>query len=52
MDEGRTPIDLQKFAALRELVWPGGSGGEILRLVERVKADFLINFDDLGRLVV
>ncbi|MCI0641409.1 MAG: nucleotidyl transferase AbiEii/AbiGii toxin family protein [Gemmataceae bacterium] len=37
-DEGRHPIDLEKLAALGEMVWPGGGGKEILRLVEEAKA--------------
>jgi hypothetical protein len=37
-DEGRDPIDLDALAALGELVWPGGGGAEILRLVAQVKA--------------
>ena len=38
LDEGRLPIDLGKLEVLGELVWPGGGGKEILRLVEEVKA--------------
>jgi hypothetical protein len=37
-DEGREPIDLEQLRTLGELVWPGGGGQEILRLVEQVKA--------------
>ncbi len=37
-DEGREPIDLEQLRTLGELVWPGGGGEEILRLVEQVKA--------------
>jgi hypothetical protein len=37
-DKGRQPIDLAKLEALGELVWPGGGGAEILRLVDEVKA--------------
>jgi hypothetical protein len=37
-DEGREPIDLEQLRTLGELVWPGGRGKEILRLVEQVKA--------------
>ena len=40
-DEGREPIDPAILSALGELVWPGGGGEEILRLVEQVKADRL-----------
>jgi hypothetical protein len=39
LDEGRQPIDLAKLEALGELVWPGGGGIEILRLVAEVTAD-------------
>ena len=49
LDEGQQPIDLRKLAALGEKVWPGGGGEEILRLVERVKADRPINLDAFGR---
>ncbi|MBI3411106.1 MAG: hypothetical protein HY040_22455 [Planctomycetes bacterium] len=38
MDEGRTPIELERLAELGENVWPRGGGKEILRLVEQVKA--------------
>lgn len=38
LDEGRQPIDLTKLETLGEMVWPGGGGAEILRLVEEVKA--------------
>ncbi len=38
LDEGREPIDLATLEALGEMVWPGGGGAEILRLVEEVKA--------------
>ena len=38
LDEGRQPIDLTVLEALGEMVWPGGGGKEILRLVEEVKA--------------
>jgi hypothetical protein len=38
MDEGRQPIDLARLEALGEMVWPGGGGKEILRLVDEVKA--------------
>ena len=33
LDKGQQPIDLDKLAELGELVWPGGGGREILRLV-------------------
>jgi hypothetical protein len=38
LDEGRQPIDRATLEALGEMVWPGGGGKEILRLVEEVKA--------------
>jgi hypothetical protein len=38
LDEGRQPIDLAMLEKLGEMVWPGGGGKEILRLVEEVKA--------------
>ncbi len=38
LDEGRQPIDLAALEKLGEMVWPGGGGKEILRLVEEVKA--------------
>jgi hypothetical protein len=38
LDEGRQPIDLATLRALGEMVWPGGGGKEILRLVEEAKA--------------
>lgn len=43
MDVGRQPIDLSRLAELGELVWPGGGGPEILRLVEQVKAGKIPN---------
>ena len=45
-DEGRTPIDLERLAALGELVWPGGGGPEILRLVDQVKAGRMPSVED------
>ena len=38
LDAGRDPIDMQRLAELGELVWPGGGGKEIVRLVEQAKA--------------
>jgi hypothetical protein len=38
MKKTRTPIDLEKLFGMGELIWPGGGGKEILRLVEQVKA--------------
>jgi hypothetical protein len=37
-DEGRQPIDLTKLEALGDMVWPGGGGKEILRLVAEAMA--------------
>lgn len=50
MDEGQQPIDLQKLAALGEMVWPGGGGEEIVRLVEQVKSGKPISLDPTERL--
>ena len=36
-DEGRQPIDLERLALLGEMVWPGGGGEAILRLVAEVR---------------
>jgi hypothetical protein len=47
-DEGRQPIDLDRLQVLGEQVWPGGGGAEILRLVERVKANLPIELSSLG----
>jgi hypothetical protein len=38
LEQGRQPIDLVPLEALGEMVWPGGGGKEILRLVKDVKA--------------
>jgi hypothetical protein len=38
LDQGRDPIDLDRLAELGELVWPGGGGAEVVRLVEEAKA--------------
>jgi hypothetical protein len=38
LDEGRQPIDLAIVESLGEMVWPGGGGKEILRLIEEVKS--------------
>jgi len=46
-DEGQQLIDLPRLEALGELVWPGGGGEEILRLVERVKAGGDFHLGDL-----
>jgi hypothetical protein len=44
-DEGREPIDLEALAALGEMVWPGGGGNEILRLVGQAKAREMLTLD-------
>jgi hypothetical protein len=44
-DPGRRPIDLEKLAALGELVWPGGGGEEILRYVAEAKAGQPLSLD-------
>jgi len=49
LDEGQQPIDREKVSALGEMVWPGGGGKEILRLVDRVKAGRSFNIDDLAQ---
>ncbi len=38
MDAGREPIDLAKLTELGELVWPGGGGAELVRLVTDAQA--------------
>jgi hypothetical protein len=38
LDEGREPIALNQLKKLGEMVWPGGGGEELLRVVEEVKA--------------
>jgi hypothetical protein len=43
LEAGRDPIDLERLAALGELVWPGGGGKEIIRLVELAKAGQVLN---------
>lgn len=48
MDEGQQPIDLERLKTLGEMVWPGGGGAEILRMVEQVKAGKAIHIDALG----
>jgi hypothetical protein len=49
-DEGQRRIDHTRVAELGEMVWPGGGGQEILRLVEQVKAGKAIQLDALGQL--
>jgi hypothetical protein len=46
--EGRQPIDLDRLELLGEMVWPGGGGKEILRMVDQVKAGKAISLDSLG----
>jgi hypothetical protein len=38
LDESRQPIDLAQVEKLGEMVWPGGGGAELLRLVDEAKA--------------
>ncbi len=38
LDEGRDPIDMERLAELGELVWTGGGGEEIVRIVKQAKA--------------
>jgi hypothetical protein len=38
LDEGRTPIDMDRLRELGEMVWPGGGGDEIVRFAEDAKA--------------
>jgi hypothetical protein len=45
-DEGREPIDLERLVVLGEMVWPGGGGKEILRLVEEAKAGKVPQFQN------
>jgi hypothetical protein len=47
-DPGERPLDLERLRELGELVWPGGGGEEILRLVDMVKANKLIDLNTLG----
>jgi hypothetical protein len=48
MDDGQRAVDLERLEILGEMVWPGGGGKEILRLVERVKSQKAIHLDTLG----
>jgi hypothetical protein len=48
-DEGRQPIDLKRLETLGEMVWPGGGGAEILRLVEQTRAGTAIDLNSLVR---
>jgi hypothetical protein len=45
MDAGRAPIDLGQLRPLGEMIWPGGGGDEILRMVEEVKAGRVPNLN-------
>ena len=47
LDPGQQPIDLAKLEEIGELVWPGGGGEEILRLVETAQAGKVINLTEL-----
>lgn len=43
--KGRRPIDHEKLETLGEMVWPGGGGKEILRLVNEAMAGKVPNLD-------
>ena len=45
LDEGRAPLDADRLAMLGEMVWPGGGGKELLRLVEDAKAGKVPNLN-------
>lgn len=45
LQPGRQPIDLDELARLGDMIWPGGGGEEILRLVEDVKAGRMPNVE-------
>jgi hypothetical protein len=47
MDEGQQPIDLARLQVLGELVWPGGGGAELLRLVDLVQTGQNFTLGDL-----
>jgi len=49
MDEGQQPIDIDQLRLLGDMVWFGGGGEEILRLVDRVKAGKLIDVAVLAK---
>jgi hypothetical protein len=49
VEEGQQPIDLERLATLGEMVWPGGGGEEILRLVEQVKEGRGFDLNDLSK---
>jgi hypothetical protein len=48
-DPGQPAIDLQRLAELGELVWPGGGGAEVLRLIELVQSGRGFGLYDLIR---
>jgi len=48
LDQGRQPIDLRRLELLGEMVWPGGGGAEILRLVDEAKVGNSASLDSLG----
>jgi len=48
-DPGREPIDRDRLRALGEMVWPGGGGDEIMRLVETVEAGGVVELSQLAR---
>ncbi len=48
MDAGQQPINLELLQTLGEMVWPGGGGNEIVRMVAQIKAGKPISVDSLG----
>lgn len=48
-DEGQTPIDMDRLAELGEMVWPGGGGKEIVRLIEDINAGIMPNVNVLAK---
>jgi hypothetical protein len=48
-DQEQKPIDLVRLEALGELVWAGGGGEEILRLVDRVREGKVIDLNALAQ---
>lgn len=48
-DPGQAPVDMARLEELGEMVWPGGGGKELVRLVEMVKADEAIDLTTLGQ---
>lgn len=47
-EAGRKPINLERLAALGEMVWPGDGGAEIVRLVEQSRAGKMPDLNDPG----